>query len=163
MIGGMKTRLELMDEIYSLGYWMTGSQKAANDLLTSTYLGTNIASSEPELIRIFRNRYFKSIGKQDTEGDFTDTLDQSKESLARSLWTWAEDIKLTVLLSEISKLKYCDISEITGKSLETIRLWLAWGRKQVGNGSLMNYTLMSKAKKVLNTTLTQPALTLIRD
>jgi hypothetical protein len=144
MIDGMKTMNDVIDDIYSLGFWMTGSEKAADDLLMSTYLGTDTKSTEMELIRKFRTRYLDSIGPH-PEGDFTDTFDQSKETLTRSLWQWSEEIKLTVLLSEITRLNHRDICDITGKSLETIRLWLAWGRKQVDNGSLMNYSLLSKA------------------
>lgn len=32
MNDGNKTPLDLMDDIYSLAYWMTGSEKSASDL-----------------------------------------------------------------------------------------------------------------------------------
>jgi DNA-directed RNA polymerase specialized sigma24 family protein len=138
------TQLDLIDEIYSLGYWMTGSKKDASDLLRRTYLNADKNSSEAELIRRFRICYFDSIGQVPVSG-FIETLDQSKESLTKSLWKWFEDIKLTVLLSEIPGLKHREIGEITGNTLETIRLWLSWGRKQLKNGKLLNYSPMSKA------------------
>jgi hypothetical protein len=163
MIKEKKTPLDLMDDIYGLAYWMTGSEKAASELLKRTYLKADIQCSEAELLRIFRICYFDSIGQESTYG-FTETLDQSEESLTRSLWKWFEDIKFTVLLSEISGMNHRDISEITGNSLETIRLWLSWGRKQIINGNFFNYPLLSKAESdIEKNALTHLEYTLIGD
>ncbi|NTU93342.1 MAG: RNA polymerase subunit sigma-24 [Chlorobiaceae bacterium] len=137
MIAEKNTQLDLIDEIYSLAYWMTGSKKDASDLLKRTYLSAGKQISESELIRKFRICYFDSIGKVPVSG-FKETLDQSKESLTKSLCKRFEDIKLTVLLSEIPGLKHRDICEITGNTLETVRLWLFWGRNQLKNGTRMH-------------------------
>lgn len=138
MIEEKKTPLDLMDDIYSLAYWMTGSEKSASDLLNSVYLNVDIASSEMEIIKMFRICYFDSVRAESGSG-VANNVSRSEEKLTQSLWRRFDDIKLSVLLSEISRLKYSDISEITGKSIETIRMWLSWGRKQVGAGTLLNY------------------------
>lgn len=144
MIDGEKTALELMDDIYSLAYWMTGSEKSSSDLLNRVYLHVDIESPEKEVIRMFRICYFDSIGF-DTDFSLTNDDCLPEETLTQSLRRCFEDIKLTVLLSEISGLKHRDISEITGRSLETIRTWLFWGRKQVDNGTFLNFFPMLKA------------------
>jgi DNA-directed RNA polymerase specialized sigma24 family protein len=41
------------------------------------------------------------------------------------------DIKLSVLLSDVSGLKHRTISHIIGKPIETIRVWLSAGRKSL--------------------------------
>jgi hypothetical protein len=144
MIEEKHTQLDVIDEIYTLAYWMTGSRKDARTLLRRTYLNTDKKSSETELIKRFRVCYFDSIG-QVPGSVFMETFDQPKERLTKSLWKWIEDIKLTVLLSEIPGLKHRDIGEITGNTLETIGLWLSWGRKQLKNGALLNYSPLSNA------------------
>ncbi|WP_236848152.1 hypothetical protein [Chlorobaculum limnaeum] len=58
MIEEKKTPLDLMDDIYSLAYWMTGSEKSASDLLNSVYLNVDIASSEMEIIKNVQNLLF---------------------------------------------------------------------------------------------------------
>jgi DNA-directed RNA polymerase specialized sigma24 family protein len=146
MIKERNTPLEVIDDIYSLAYWMTGSKKDASNLLRRTYLNAGNNSSEAELIKKFRICYFDSIGKVPISG-FMETLDQSKENLAQSLWKWFEDIKLTVLLSEIPGLKHRDLCEITGNTLETIRLWLSWGRNQLKNSIMLNYCPLADAAK----------------
>lgn len=148
MIEETHTQLDVIDEIYTLAYWMTGSRKDARNLLRRTYLNADRNSSESELIKKFRICYFDSIGQVPDTG-FTENLDQSKESLTKSLWKWVEDIKLTVLLSEIPGWKHRDIGEITGNTLETIGLWLSWGRKQLQNGTLLNYAPLSNAARTL--------------
>lgn len=146
MIEEKKTSLDVIDEIYSLAYWLTGSKKDASNLLRNTYLGSEKNSSVFELIKKFRLCYYDSIGLVPVSG-FMETFDQPKEQLTQSMWKWYEDIKLTVLLSEIPGLKHCDIGEITGNTLETTRLWLFLGRKQLINETLMHYFSLSREKR----------------
>lgn len=143
MIDEKKTPLDLMDDMYSLAYWLTGSENTASDLLNRVYLNVDIESSEMEIIKMLRICYFDSIGVE-LNSDITNNMFQLEENLTQSFWRWFEDIKFSVLLSEISRLKHSDISEITGKSIDTIRLWLSWGRKQVGNGNMLNYFPLMK-------------------
>ncbi len=157
------TQSDVINEIYTLAYWMTGSKKDAGKLLKRTYLNTKKNSSSSELIKKFRLCYFDSIG-QVPVSRFMETYDNPKEILTQALWKCFEDIKLTVLLSEISGLKHGDICEITGNTLETIRLWLSWGRKQLINGTLLNYSFVSKATTDIKTNdLPKTALALIRN
>jgi hypothetical protein len=123
-----KTASDLLDEIYSLAYWMTGSLEISSDLAYSTYKSADTAEEESELLKTFRKCYIARFGQF---ADFC-TGEQSCKShvqIVDSVMQWAADIKLTVLLSEISGLKHHQISEIVGKPVETVRLWLLWGRK----------------------------------
>lgn len=144
MIDGGKTPLDLMDEVYSLAYWMTGSERSASDLLNRVYLNIDIEGPEKEVIRMFRTCYFDSIGI-DAGFGLTNNKCMPEKKLTLSWRRCFEDIKLSVLLSEISRFNHQDISEITGRTLETIRVWLSWGRKQVDHGTLLNYLPLSKA------------------
>ena len=155
MIEQNTTPLDVIDEIYSLAYWMTGSNKDANNLLIRTYLNADKNSSEAELIKKFRICYFDSIGQVPVSG-FMETLDQSMSSLTKSLWKWVDEIRLTVLLSEIPGLKHRDIGEINGNTVDTIRLWLSWGRKQLKNGTLLNYSPISKAARAFKKIASPP-------
>ena len=38
MIKAQRTPMDLMDDIYTIAYWMTGSETAANELVNRTYL-----------------------------------------------------------------------------------------------------------------------------
>jgi hypothetical protein len=97
MIDGKKTPLDLMGDIYSLAYWMTGSEKSANDLLNRVYLNIDIESSEMEVIKMFRICYFDSIGVE-LSSDITNNMCLPEDGLTESLWKWFDDIKLSVLM-----------------------------------------------------------------
>jgi DNA-directed RNA polymerase specialized sigma24 family protein len=132
-----KTPLDLLDDIYSLAYWMTGSEDDSHELVNLTYLYANTKTREADLLRTFRECYVERFG-QNTDFCISDKQPCSAEhNLIESLKQWAADIKLSVLLSEISGLKHRQISEIVGKPVDTVRLWLLWGRKLLVNDSLM--------------------------
>ncbi|NTV05997.1 MAG: RNA polymerase subunit sigma-24 [Chlorobiaceae bacterium] len=128
-----KTALDLVDDIYSLAYWMTGSEEVSHDLVYCTYLSASSSSEERELLKKFRECYVTRFG-QKTDFCTSKKTGKGNLQLVDSLMQWAADIKLSVLLSEISGLKHRQISEIVGKPVETVRLWLFWGRK------LLSYT-----------------------
>jgi hypothetical protein len=135
MIQIKKTPMDLIDDIYSLAYWMTGNEKASTELVSCTYLNADINAPETELIRTFRECYI------DTYGQHAD-LDIHEASGAvggviDTLRQWAADVKLSVLLSDLSGLKHSQISAIIGKPVETVRLWLFWGRKFFVNDHLL--------------------------
>jgi DNA-directed RNA polymerase specialized sigma24 family protein len=119
-----KTALDLLDDIYSLAYWMTGNEEVSSDLVNSTYLSANTKTEERVLLKTFRDCYMARFG-QNTDFYWSQSFVQPVDSLMQ----WAADIKLSVLLTEISGLKHLQISEIVGKPVETVRLWLFWGRK----------------------------------
>lgn len=127
MLQVKKTPLDLIDDIYSLAYWMTGSEKASSDLVSCTYLNAEPDMPETELLKTFRECYLGSYG-QHADLEIRETSDQPR-NFFESFRQWSADIKLSVLLSELSGLKHGQISEIIGKPVETVRLWLFWGRK----------------------------------
>jgi hypothetical protein len=131
-----KTPLDLLDDIYSLAIWMTGNENESVNLVNLTYLYANTKTVERDLLKTFRNCYVERFG-QNT--DFCNSGNQCNTSLqlVDSLKQWAADIKLSVLLSEISGLKHRQISDIVGKPVDTVRLWLFWGRKLLINDSLI--------------------------
>ena len=133
MIKAKRTPLDLLDDIYSLAYWLTGSETKATELVNSTYLNVDNESSETEVFTTFRACYLESID-QDDAGSLPETPCFSKEILAASLLEQDADIRLSVLLSAISGLKHRAISRIIGKPLNTIRVWLSEGRKSLVHG-----------------------------
>jgi DNA-directed RNA polymerase specialized sigma24 family protein len=135
MIQIKKTPMDLIDDIYSLAYWMTGSEKASEELVSCTYLNTSIEAPETEVIKAFRECYIDSYGQQ------ADLAVIEPAGTGRGIFdsfrTWAADIKLSVLLSDLTGLKHGQIADVIGKPVETIRLWLFWGRKFMLNDHLL--------------------------
>ncbi len=130
-----KTPLDLIDDIYNIAYWMTGSEKASSELVSSTYLNTDLNVEETDVLRTFRECYLDTYG-QNTELEIQEN-DCAQASLMDSFKQWTADIKLSVLLSEITGLKHAQISEVIGKPVDTIRLWLFWGRKFFAHDHLL--------------------------
>ncbi|NTU68644.1 MAG: RNA polymerase subunit sigma-24 [Chlorobiaceae bacterium] len=135
MIQIKKTPMDLIDDIYSLAYWMTGSEKASEELVSCTYLNTNLEAPETEVIRTFRECYMDTYGQQ-TQLSIDDP-NGSTRGVFDSFKAWAADIKLSVLLSELTGLKHNQIAEVIGKPVDTVRLWLFWGRKFLLNDHLL--------------------------
>ncbi len=132
-----KSALDLLDDVYSLAYWMTGSEELSQELVYSTYYSANTGTEEIELLRTFRECYVARFGQQ-TDFCTPDKPCKSNLQIVDSLMQWATDIKLSVLLSEISGMKHRQISEIVGKPVETVRLWLLWGRKLLSKTNPVN-------------------------
>ncbi len=135
MIKEKRTPMDLMDDIYSLAYWMTGSESAAVELVKRTYLRVDRNTSERELFTTFRACYFDS-SRHDGLLPVSKSLRKPMDRLVASLQQRDADIKLSVLLSAISGLKHQAISKIIGKPLDTIRVWLSAGRKLLAAGVL---------------------------
>jgi hypothetical protein len=121
MIKVKRTPMDLMDDIYTLAYWLTGSELGATELVNRTYLNVEFDSSETEVFKTFRECYFDTIGKN--------CASSTPVTPETSLVQRNADIKLSVLLAEISGMKHRAISKIIGKPLNTTRLWLSSGRK----------------------------------
>ncbi len=129
--------MNLLDDIYSLAYWMTGNEQASAELVTSTYRNVKADTQRTDMLKRFRNSYIDRYG-QDTELDMKKNNENgSCNSILPKLRERAADIKLSVLLSEIPGLKHKDISLIMDKPVETIRLWLFCGRKFMINESVL--------------------------
>ena len=124
----IKTHVDVMDELYTLAYWMTGTEVSADELVRLTYLRADRNTSTTELFKIFRTCYLNRNGAAIAFG-FLDPLRQTKEIPGRSLRHRFADMKLSVLLSEICGLKHQDISEIIGMPVETLNSRLSWGRR----------------------------------
>lgn len=135
MIKEKRTPMDLMDDIYSLAYWMTGSESAAVELVNRTYLHVDRNTPEREMFSVFRGCYFDSFGR-DGLHPVSKSLRKPMNRLVASLSRRDADIKLSVLFSEISGLKHRTISTIIGKPLDTIRVWLSAGRKSLATAML---------------------------
>ena len=135
MIEIKKTPLDLIDDIYSLAYWMTGNEKASTELVSNTCMNADLQAPETEVLKTFRDCYIDAYG-QNADLDIHEITEQST-CLIDSLKQWTADIKLSVLLSELTGLKHAQISDIIGKPVDTVRLWLFWGRKFFAHDNLM--------------------------
>ncbi|MEI7695268.1 MAG: RNA polymerase subunit sigma-24, partial [Chlorobium sp.] len=125
--------------IYSLAYWMTGHPGISQELVRKTYLYAAPDTDENALLKTFRSCYIDQFC-QDINLPLTEQQDQKNILLLDSMKRCTADIKFSVLLSEISSLSQLQISEILDKPLDTIRLWLFWGRKLFVNNYLLKAT-----------------------
>jgi hypothetical protein len=123
-----RTPMDLMDDIYSLAYWMTGSEASATELVNITYLNVTLDTPESEVYKTFRECYFDTFG-HDNASCIPKPSCNPMEKLGMVLLRRDADIQLSVLLSAVSGLKHRAISKIIGKPLDTIRVWLSAGRK----------------------------------
>jgi DNA-directed RNA polymerase specialized sigma24 family protein len=131
-----KSPIDVLDDIYSLAYWMTGSEKATSELVNMTYVNADMRSEEATILKTFRECYIDRYG-QKTEFCIDSINCKPERKLMAVLGQWAADIKLSVLLNEISGLKHAEISEIVGKPVETIRTWLFLGRRLLVSDMLL--------------------------
>ncbi|TLU81823.1 MAG: RNA polymerase subunit sigma-24 [Chlorobium sp.] len=127
-----KTPLDLLDDIFSLAWWMTGNEAVSQEIVNKTYLSAKTITRETELLKSFRRCYVEQFGQYSDFCISEKECDREIEPM-NSMKQWTADIKLSVLLSEISGLQHHQISEIVGKPLDTIRTWLFWGRKLLVN------------------------------
>jgi DNA-directed RNA polymerase specialized sigma24 family protein len=123
-----KTPIELLDNIYSIAYWMTGNEADSRDLVNRTYLNADITTPELDLLKTLRTCYLERFGQQ-TDFCISDKPCNESVGIVKSLKNRAADIKLAVLLSELSGLRHSDIADVLQKPLATIRKWLFLGRK----------------------------------
>ncbi|NTW84211.1 MAG: RNA polymerase subunit sigma-24 [Chlorobiaceae bacterium] len=135
MIKGEKTPMELKGDINNLAYWMTGSLTSSQELVCVAYLKIGFDTPQIEAYKIFRKCYFDSFF-HDKKTCITQHMNNTIEHLAEAMLLQEAEVKFTVLLSEISRLKPIIISRIIGRSLDTTRLWLSLGCKLLAGGSL---------------------------
>ena len=131
-----RTPLDLMDEIYSLAYWLTASESEATELVNNTYLNIDNDCTETDVYKAFRACYLDSI--EEDGFSLPETPCYSKERLEKVLIKQVADIRLSVLLSASAELKHREIANIIGKPLDTIRVWLFEGRKSLARGICFN-------------------------
>ena len=142
MIKAKRTPLDLMDDIYSLAHWLTGSETTATELVNKTYMNVDNESSETEVFTTFRTCYLDSIDEDDANS-LPETPCFSKETPGMSLFKQDADIRLSVLLSAISGLKHRAISRILGNPLMTIRAWFSEGRKSLVHDARFEYLFLN--------------------
>ncbi|MBL6956016.1 MAG: sigma-70 region 4 domain-containing protein [Chlorobium phaeobacteroides] len=130
MIDAKRTPLDLIDTVYTLAYWMTGSEAATNELFRRTYNAAEIDASETELLKAFRACYLNFFA-HDSSRNVPASPYTPRNLPLSSIFKRYADIKLSVLLSEICELNHRDIATIIGKPVGTIRQWLSWGRKSL--------------------------------
>lgn len=111
--------LEIIDDLYTLAYWMTGAEISAHELVSSTYWYTGLNASAHELFITFRACY-QDRCRVTSSFCVSDSYSQLTYSSGVSLRQRVIDMKLLVLLYEISGLNHRDISEITGTSLDAL-------------------------------------------
>ncbi|MCF8382876.1 MAG: sigma-70 region 4 domain-containing protein [Chlorobium sp.] len=136
--------LDLLDEMYSLGYWMTGSLKKTNELVLGTYRQVDSDTPEIEVFKTFRDVYYERFGLDGATSQ-PETSRYPDENLLILLRQQETDRKLSVLLSEVCGLKHRTISIVLGKPLNTVRLWLSSGRKSMIDGLMVLLTCLEPA------------------
>jgi|YNPBryunderm2012_1023409.scaffolds.fasta_scaffold02250_5 hypothetical protein len=125
------TMIERIDDVYNLAYWMSGDEATAGMLVSQTYLEGGQSKTAVELFKAFRNVYLRSFGQEATiEHDGSVMIDD--QDVARVTVTMAADFKLTVLLADVVGLTHAEIAQVIGQPLATVRMWLHWGRKLIG-------------------------------
>ncbi|MFZ4525300.1 MAG: RNA polymerase subunit sigma-24 [Chlorobium sp.] len=129
-----KTSLDILNDVYSIAWWMTCSEQDSQDLVYKSYLHADTTTKEIELLKAFREHYINQFG-QYTDFCISKNICQRHFQLLDSLKHCAADIKFSVLLNEISGLQHRQIAEIIGKPIDTIRTWLLWGRQLLINTS----------------------------
>ncbi|NTW84375.1 MAG: RNA polymerase subunit sigma-24 [Chlorobiaceae bacterium] len=130
-----KTAAELLDDIYNIAYWMSGSKEGASHLVYRTYLKVSLKTPEIEVFKTFRDSYFDSF-IHDKIACIPKPSCNPMAHLGEVIIQQEADVKLSVLLSEISGLKPCTISKVIGVPLDNIRLWLTSGRRWLAEKSV---------------------------
>lgn len=116
--------IELLDEMYTLAFWMTGSLKKTYDLVYKTYDQVNSHTSDIGLFKAFREVYNEDFALEASPPPFP-----SSDSAISFFRQQDKEIRLAVLLVEVCDLHYHEISIIMEEPIETIRLWISTGRK----------------------------------
>lgn len=129
-----RTPVELLDDIYNIALWMTGSKEGACHLVYRTYLKLNHETSENEALKAFRDSYFDCF-VHDMIACIPQPSCKSMEHLGEIIIQQEADIKFAVLFSEISGLKPGSISKVIGVPPDVIKLWLSSGRKWLSESS----------------------------
>jgi hypothetical protein len=124
-----RTVFELQDTVYRIALWMTGSKILARELVVWTYRDVGVETTLNELFKRFRAYYFSNFSI-DLFSCFLDTgckraHDLQDDSTGRDY----DDIKLAVLFADMFGLTCNEIAEINGTDIDTLKIWLWWGRK----------------------------------
>jgi hypothetical protein len=127
--------LDLLDQMYTVAYWMTGSLKKTNNLIYKTYQLVDSETSEVQLFKTFRKVFYEHFCP-DAPALVTHDVCENEESPESESLKLEMDGQLAVLLAEVCTLRHQAISSILERPLETIRLWLTSKRKSMLLGFL---------------------------
>jgi|WetSurMetagenome_2_1015567.scaffolds.fasta_scaffold855736_1 hypothetical protein len=130
-----KATFDLLDQLYTVAYWMTGSVKKTNDLVFNTYQQVDAETSEVEFFKIFRSVYYKQCF-DNTPALAPYRTSENTESLKDENHKHKADGKLAVLFAEVCELKHRAISRILNMPVDTIRLLLTSERKSMLLGAI---------------------------
>ena len=125
-----KGPVELIDDVFTVAYWMTGSLKDSNDLVMNTFKELDAETPEIVVFKKFRDCYFEKLHLDKA----AENPNSSTVFLNRIMAVFRQqdaDRKLSALLSEVCKLNHHSIAEILGKPVDTVRLLLSDGRKKL--------------------------------
>ncbi|MBM3163102.1 MAG: RNA polymerase subunit sigma-24 [Chlorobi bacterium] len=137
MTANTRGPIELLDQIYTMAFWMTGSLTKTHDLVYRTYQHVDSDTSEVELFRTFRNLCNNRLDLENgLSKQGTSSGNKQNDALVSALRQQEMDSIFTALLSDLCGLKHSSIAIILGKPLGTIRLWLSSGRRAIANGLL---------------------------
>ncbi|NTW57055.1 MAG: RNA polymerase subunit sigma-24 [Chlorobiaceae bacterium] len=125
-----KGPVELIDDVFTIAYWMTGSLKDSNELAMNTFKELDAETPEIEVFKKFRDCYFEKMQLvRSAENPNSSTI-----FLNRILSVFRQqdaDRKLSALLSEVCRLNHHSIAEILDKPVDTVRLLLSDGRTKL--------------------------------
>jgi len=100
-----------------------------------TYLKVRLRATEIEVFKTFRDSYFDSF-IHDKIACTPKPSCKPMAHLGEVIFQQEADIRLSVLLSEISGLNPSTISKVIGVPLDNIRLWLSSGRRWLADRSM---------------------------
>lgn len=117
---------DLLDRLYSLGYWLTRSMNKTSDLVRKTY-----ARVEPETSDIDTIKAFRDVFNEDQSEELPEEQASLNNISTINAPILAPDVKLSALLVDICGLTHQDVSNILEQPLDTIRRWIISGRKSL--------------------------------
>ncbi len=132
---------QLIDDIYSIGCWITGSKEDAAELIEKTYLIIDPEATEIDVFKTFRHCLLDSLKGISC---IPKPSCNDMEKLGYKLIKQDAEMKLTVLLAEISGLSPEIISKIMGNSVKEVNYWLSTGRTRFSSDLLL---LNGRSKK----------------
>jgi hypothetical protein len=122
--------IDMLDQMYTVAYWMTGSLKKTNELVYKTYQQVDSGSNEVQLFKIFRKVYYEHFNadKFSLESHCTSENPVNFESENDNS---EADGRLALLFAEVCKIKHRTLSIILDMPVDMIRKLLTSERKSM--------------------------------
>ncbi|WP_157098396.1 hypothetical protein [Chlorobaculum limnaeum] len=135
MYDNSREPLDLLDQMYTVAYWMTGSLKQTNNLVYKTYQLVDSETTEVQLFKTFREVFYEHFCFGMTSLKSHQAC-ENEEYTEFGKYTQEVDGQFAVLLAEVCKMKHQAISKILDQPVEKIRLLLTSRRKSMLAGFL---------------------------